>query len=182
VTDEEIALSVQQGDSEALAYLVERHYSRLVGYLYLMLGGDRPQAEDLSQEAFTRAFRAIESYNYPRPFKPWLYSIAVNLAHNYHNRAERHYVTVGDAVLDGLPDDIDPVEVTVARRDEVEQMLMLLGSLPVKQREAVILRYVEGLSLAEIADVLQVPVGTVKSRISIGLSRLKTLMQEDDKL
>ena len=49
MTDEEIALSIQQGNSEALAYLVERHHSRLIGYLYLMLGGDRTQAEDLTQ-------------------------------------------------------------------------------------------------------------------------------------
>jgi RNA polymerase sigma-70 factor (ECF subfamily) len=182
VTDEEIALSVQQGDSEALAYLVERHQSRLIGYLYLMLGGDRRQAEDLTQEAFLRAMRAIESYTYPRPFKPWLYAIAINLAHNHHNRAETRYPTAGDDVLDGLQDEADPVETKVAQHGEIDRMLTLLGKLPVQQHEAVILRYVEGLSLAEIGEVLHVPVGTVKSRISLGLSRLRALMQENNEL
>jgi len=182
VIDEEIALSVQQGNTEALARLVERHHSRLVGYLYLMLGGNRLQAEDLTQEAFMKAILAIGSYTYPRPFKPWLYSIAVNLVHNYHNRAEGRYPTAGNDVLDGLPDEDDSVEEKVAKHREIEQMLTLLGRLPVLQREAVILRYVEGLSLAELAEVLNVPVGTIKSRISVGLSRLRTLMQENDEL
>lgn len=182
MTDEEIALSIQQGNSEALAYLVERHHGRLIGYLYLLLGGDRTQAEDLTQEAFLRALRAIGHYTYPRPFKPWLYAIAVNLAHNHHDRAKTRGMVAGDNVLETLPDEADSVEAMVAQDGEIERMIVLLGRLPLQQRETVILRYVEGLSQAEIAEVLNVPVGTVKSRISLGLSRMRTLMQEVDEL
>lgn len=182
MTDEEIALSVQQGNIEALAYLVERHHSCLVGYLYLMLGGDRPQAEDLAQEAFLKVIRAMASYTYPRPFKPWLYAIAANLARNYLNATARRYSVAEDAALEVLPDDGEAVETQVVRSREIEQVLKLLGRLPLGQRETIILRYVEGLSLAEIADMLNVPIGTVKSRLSFGLSWLRTVMQEDDEL
>jgi RNA polymerase sigma-70 factor (ECF subfamily) len=180
--DEEIALSVQQGNSEGLAYLVERHHSRLVGYLYLMLGGDRPQAEDFAQEAFLKVILAIASYTYPRPFKPWLYAIAVNLVRNYHSRAERRNATVGDAALERVPDEADSVETNVARRRQIEEMLRMLGQLSDQHREAILLRYVQGLSLAETAVALNVPIGTVKSRISVGLSQLRALMQEGGEL
>lgn len=182
MTDEEIALSIQQGNSEALEYLIERHYSRLIGYLYLMLDGDRSQAEDLTQEAFTRALKAIEHYTYPRPFKPWLYAIAVNLAHNHHHRAETRNVTHNGGILNLAASEGEDIEGTVVQHGEIDRMLALLGKLPGKQREAIILRYVDGLSLAEIADVTGVPVGTVKSRLSIGLSRMKSVMQEVDEL
>jgi len=182
VTDEEIALSIQQGNSEALADLVERHYSRLIGYLYLMLGGDRRQAEDLAQEAFLRTLNAIERYTYPRPFKPWLYAIAINLAHNHHDRAETRSVVDQDETQDGMPADgeDEDVEARVAQLGDIDRMLALLGKLPGQQREAIVLRYVDGLSLAEIADVVGVPVGTVKSRLSLGLSRIRTVMQQVD--
>jgi RNA polymerase sigma-70 factor (ECF subfamily) len=91
-------------------------------------------------------------------------------------------MVAGDNVLEALPDETDSVEAMVAQDGEIERMIVLLGRLPLQQRETVILRYVEGLSQAEIAEVLNVPVGTVKSRISLGLSRMRTLMQEVDEL
>jgi RNA polymerase sigma-70 factor, ECF subfamily len=181
LNDEDIALSIQQGNSEALAYLVERHHSRLVGYLYLMLGGDRPQAEDFAQEAFLKVVQAIAKYTYPRPFKPWLYAIAVNLVRNYHARAERRQTSMDGIGFEKMPDEADGVEDDISHRGDINQMLMLLGSLPAAQREAILLRYVECLPLADIAELLDVPIGTVKSRVSIGLSMLRTLMQKDDK-
>lgn len=182
MTDEEIVLSIQQGNSEALADLVERHYSHLIGYLYLMLGGDRRQAEDLVQEAFLRTLRSIDHYAYPRPFKPWLYAIATNLAHNYHDRAETRSVDSGGDALDRLLADGDDVETTAAQHGEIDRALALLAKLPGPQRESIILRYVDGLSLAEISDVMGVPVGTVKSRLSTGLSRMRSVMQQVDQL
>jgi RNA polymerase sigma-70 factor (ECF subfamily) len=85
-------------------------------------------------------------------------------------------------VLESVADEADSVEAKVAERREIERMLTLLDKLPALQREAVLLRYVEGLSLAELAEVMDTPVGTIKSRISVGLSRLRTLMQENGEL
>ncbi len=180
MTDEEIALSIQQGNSEALAELAERHYGLLMGYLYRVLNGDRQQAEDLVQETFMKVAREIEHYSYPRPFKPWLYAIALNLARNHYRNGNQRAAARND-VPDKLPDGAEPIETEVMRRGEAEQMMALLRKLPDQQREAIVLRYLEEFSQAEIAEVLNVPVGTVKSRVSLGLSRLRTLMQENDK-
>jgi RNA polymerase sigma-70 factor (ECF subfamily) len=101
---------------------------------------------------------------------------------DYHDRAEHRYVSAGNDVVDTLPDEEEAIETGVVRCGEMEQMATLLSRLPVHQRETVILRYVEGLSLAEAAEVLDVHVGTVKSRVFLGLSRLRTLMREGEEL
>jgi len=176
VTDEQIALSVQQGNSEALAHLVERHYGSLVGYLYRMLNGNRLLAEDLAQETFLRALRAIDRYHYPRSFKAWLYAIATNLARSHYDRAETRYVMAGDETLERLTDDGEGIEDNLIQQADQNRVAGLLAELPDQQREALILRYAQGLSIAEIASVQNVPAGTVKSRVWLGLARLKTLM------
>ena len=87
-TDEQFALGLQTGDADCLPPLVERHHSPLLGFLYRMTGGDRPLAEDLVQETFFRAIRHIAQYRHPRPFKPWLYAIAVNLTRDHFKSAD----------------------------------------------------------------------------------------------
>ena len=87
-TDEQLAQQLQQGDQGALSVLVERHYDPLLGYLYRLTRGDRSLAQDLAQETFLRALRGIAGYISPRPFKPWLYAIATNLARNHYTRAD----------------------------------------------------------------------------------------------
>ncbi|MCC6804808.1 MAG: RNA polymerase sigma factor, partial [Anaerolineae bacterium] len=79
-SDEQLAQRLQSGDRSAMSALVERHYDALMGYLYRMTRGDRALAEDLAQETFLRALRGIGGYQHARPFKPWLYAIATNIA------------------------------------------------------------------------------------------------------
>ena len=182
-TDEQLALRVQQGHAGELAVLVERHHSPLLGFLYRMTGGDRALAEDLTQEAFLRALRAIEQYRYPRPFKPWLYAIATNLARDHYKRAETRYTAPADAALDddsamdmADPDTPLPEEAWLAG-SEARHVAAMVKMLPDHQREALVLRYYQNLSLNEIAGALDVPVGTVKSRLSLGLRRLREMME-----
>jgi RNA polymerase sigma-70 factor (ECF subfamily) len=180
-TDEQLALGVQQGNTAELARLVERHHSPLLGFLYRMTGGDRALAEDLVQEAFLRVLRAIGQYRYPRPFKPWLYAIAVNLTRDHFKRAiTRHSDLPGDdaPLWESLAGDSPPDEGMLAA-DEARQVAAAIAALPAHQREAVILRYYQELSLAEIAEVLAVPVGTVKSRLTLGLRRLKAGLEDE---
>lgn len=180
-TDESLALGVQEGNRADLARLVERHHSPLLGFLYRMTGGDRALAEDLVQEAFLRVLRAIGQYRYPRPFKPWLYAIAVNLARDYFKRADtRHNERPGDdapfwAELAGGA----PPEEGVLVEDEARRVAAAIAALPAHQREAVILRYYQEFSLAEIAEALAIPVGTVKSRLTLGLRRLKERLEDE---
>ncbi|HVO41751.1 MAG TPA: RNA polymerase sigma factor [Aggregatilineales bacterium] len=86
LTDEQLASHIKKGDGSALAALVERHHGLLLGYLYRMTDGNRALAEDLVQEAFIHVLKGIAGYTYPRPFKPWLYAIATNLARSLQER------------------------------------------------------------------------------------------------
>lgn len=175
-SDEDLALAVQNGNVDALARLVVRHHAQLIGFLYRMGGGDRRLAEDLAQEAFLRVLRGIDGYVYPRRFKPWLYAIAANVARDALKRAERRYAMVDvDAmeVAGGLPRPEEQVLVD----EEVGQLLDALMVLPEHQRAAVVLRYYGEHSLQEIAEILAIPVGTVKSRLSLGIRALREVMK-----
>lgn len=175
-SDEELALGIQQGRTQDLAALVERHYSALVGYLYRMTGGDRMLGEDMAQDTFLRVLRSISSYQYPRAFKPWLYAIATNLTRNYQTSADSRRTQAVDEDAETVLQTDAPEDVLLAD-DEAQDVMRALALLPLHQREVVVLRYYQELSLNEIADSLNIPVGTVKSRLSLGLRRLRDVLE-----
>ena len=176
--DEQLARRVQRGHTADLAVLVERHHSPLLGFLYRLTGGDRALAEDLTQESFLRALRSIQQYQPSRPFKPWLYAIAVNVARDHFKRAEvRYAVTLADDELLALP---DPIGLEETIEIDGPRIAAAISALPVQQREAIILRYYQELSLAEIAAALDIPIGTVKSRLSLGLRQLRLWLKDDE--
>jgi RNA polymerase sigma-70 factor (ECF subfamily) len=170
-TDEELALGIQQGRASDLSALVERHYDALTGYLYRMTGGDRLLSEDMVQETFLNVLRGIKSYSYPRPFKPWLYAIATNLIRNHYKSADtRRALALEEDHEESLTVEfeIDP---------DAHELMTALKAMPDHQREVIVLRYSLDMSLDEIGQVLNIPVGTVKSRLSLGLRRLRTEME-----
>jgi RNA polymerase sigma-70 factor (ECF subfamily) len=177
-TDEDLALGIQRGQTGDLVTLVERHYSILMGYLYRMTGGNRMLSEDMAQETFLRVLKGIGGYQYPRPFKPWLYAIAANLTRNFFKQADtRHTISAEDEAYGETHNDLDSPEGSLLASDEAQQVVGALKLLPTHQREVVILRYYQELSLGEIAEILDIPVGTVKSRLSLGLRRLREAME-----
>ena len=176
--DEQLACAIQQGDADALSLLVEKHYSPLMGYLYRMLGGNRPLAEDFAQETFLKMQQSIGQYQCPRPFKPWLYAIASNLARNHFRKADTRYTQEEDDTMEQQVTNNPSPEEAAATADDHRQVIDVLMNLSVQHREVVVLRYYEEHSLSEIADALGIPVGTVKSRLSIGLKRLRVLMEQ----
>jgi RNA polymerase sigma-70 factor (ECF subfamily) len=170
-SDEHLARGVQAGRAADLALLVERHHSLLLGFLYRLTGGDRALAEDLAQETFLRLLRRIDQFQPARPFKPWLYAIAVNAARDHYKSADaRHTETLADDY--DAPDPHTPAEAALAA-DEWGQVVAAVRGLPLHQREVVLLRYADDLSLQDIALALSIPVGTVKSRLSLALGRLR---------
>jgi len=175
-SDEDLARSIQRGEPAALNILVERHHSPLLGYLYRMTGGNRALAEDLTQEAFLRALRGIDRYTHPRPFKAWLYAIAANVARDHFKSADNRRT---DSMAENFdaPADV-ALDANLVAAEEAQSVARALGALPDHQREAVVLRYYQDLSLPEIADALGIPVGTVKSRLSLGLKKMKELLGE----
>lgn len=178
-TDESLAQGIQQGCIPHLALLVERHYSPLKGYLYRMTNGNLLLSEDMAQETFLRALGNIHQYQYPRPFKAWLYAIATNLVRQHFEQADtRHTITASEMDWHNLRD-IEPLpETQLTTHEETQQVIQALAKLPLHQREVILLRYYEEMPLAEIAESLKIPEGTVKSRLSIGLRRLRELVEE----
>lgn len=176
-TDEQLAAGVGRGSRADVAALVARYRRPLFGFLLLRVG-DRALAEDLTQEAFVRALRRISTYRPSSPFKPWLYAIALNLARDHAKRADtRHTESALDLDTTGWIDE-GSIEEGIMQDEAGRAVVAGLARLPEHQREAVILRYYHDFSLDEIAQTLGVPVGTVKSRLSLGLARLREWVKE----
>jgi RNA polymerase sigma-70 factor (ECF subfamily) len=175
-----IARGLRERDMALLADLVERCQRRLVRYL-LYLTGRRDYAEDLAQETWIRVLQRGSQYNGRQRFDPWLFAIARNLAIDYLRKK-------GKAVQkDSLPDDHDEVPLlpssgpspfeAAARSEDAIRLAAQLQILSPLYREALLLRFQEDLSLAEIAQVLGAPVTTVTSRIYRGLAALRSAFE-----
>jgi RNA polymerase sigma-70 factor (ECF subfamily) len=175
-SDEELMHRVLVGDQDALGALVVRYHHSLLGYLYRMTDGDRPLAEDLVQETFTRLLRPAH-FQLGRPFRPWLYAIATNLARDsYRSAAARRTTTAPEALLAEQPDPEPTPEQRAITADEGRAVRAALRQLGEEYRVTLALRFYQGLRLEEVAQALDVPLGTVKSRLSVGIRRLRAVL------
>lgn len=175
-SDEQLLAAVQAGEMDALAVLVARHQQALTGYLDRLVGPDWALAQDLVQETFVRVLRQ-QICRGERPFRPWLYAIATNLARDhFKSAAVRRASRLTDKLSAHLVDeDASPEEQALAMERGIA-IADALGQLSTEYRVTLVLRFYAGLSLQEIADTLEVPLGTVKSRLSVGLRRLRDVM------
>jgi RNA polymerase sigma-70 factor, ECF subfamily len=178
-----IARGLREKDTELLADLVERCQHRLVRYL-LYLAGRREHAEDLAQETWIRVLQRGSQYNGRQRFDPWLFAIARNLAIDDIRKKLKAVQTAslpndGDAMLLLPSSGPSPFEAA-ARSEDAMRLAGRLQILPPLYREALLLRFQEELSLAEIAQVVGAPVTTVTSRIYRGLAALRSAFEESD--
>lgn len=174
--DEAIARSLD-GDLAAYEVLVAR-YSALAHRTAAMLGaGD--EAEDVVQEAFVKAYRHLGGFRRDAPFRPWLLRIVANETHDLtRSRGRRAELTARVTELDP-PGAAQSSEDAAVATDRRTRLLGLVRTLPERERQAVVCRYFLQLSEAETAQVLGLPVGTVKSRTSRGLRRLREEVDRD---
>ncbi|MFI5091115.1 MAG: RNA polymerase sigma factor [Terriglobales bacterium] len=179
LSDEELMEALMAGDQAALRPLVERHHANLLGFLYRMVGGDRRLAEDLVQDAFLRLIRQ-RTYAASRPFKPWLYAIASNLARDHFRASGRHGEMIGEDALADLADQRPGPEVIALERDTNRRVAAAMAALGHEYRAALILRFFHDMSLESIAQTLGIPIGTVKSRLSVGTRRLREQLANAD--
>jgi RNA polymerase sigma-70 factor, ECF subfamily len=159
-------LAVRRGDRSAFETIVRLYQRRLFG-LALMMTRDASGAEDVTQDAFLRAFVHLESYDARRPFYPWLSTIAVRTAQNWLVRRARTHSREGTE-LESAPGAAavtpDPLNELIA--DETDRALWrTVSRLPSGERTAVILHYRQGMSVAEIGSALGVTTGTVKTQL-----------------
>jgi RNA polymerase sigma-70 factor, ECF subfamily len=177
--DEDLFREWQQGAVGALEALVRRHHAPLLAHL-VRLTGNPALAEDLAQETFLRLVRDARLYHYPRPFLPWLYTIARNLVLNHYQSAHtRHIDYSGGAIPDAVDTAPDPEE-WMERWERREGLRQALAELTFEQREVLSLRFGQELSVRETAAVLGLPEGTVKSRTYNALRRLREAIAPRD--
>lgn len=177
IADEDLVQEWQQGSAGALEALVQRYHAPLLAYL-ARLTGDPHAAEDLAQETFVQLVREAHTYRYPRPFKPWFYTIARHRARNDWHSAYRRHEEVASLVasVDRPSHEPDPAE-WLERLEQRQGFYTILAALSFEQRDVLSLRFDQELSVAETAAVLGVPAGTVKSRVFTALRRLRDLLQ-----
>lgn len=170
-SDSQLVQRVQAGDKQAFDVLVLRYQHKLVKLISRYIR-DPQEAQDISQEAFIKAYRALASFRGDSSFYTWLYRIGVNTAKNHlvaqGRRPPDADVDAEDAerfdIDTGLRDQDTP-EAEVAREEIERTVVESLEALPEELRTAITLRELEGLSYQEIAQVMDCPVGTVRSRI-----------------
>ncbi|MDO8653406.1 MAG: RNA polymerase sigma factor RpoE [Undibacterium sp.] len=170
--DQLLVERVQRGDKKAFELLVSK-YQRKLMRLVLRLVRDQAEAEDVVQESFIKAYRALANFRGDSAFYTWLYRIGINTAKNYLVSQGRRAPTSTDADIeeaetfidaDGLRD-INTPESLLASKQIAETVNAAMMSLPEELRNAITLREIEGLSYDEIAEVMLCPIGTVRSRI-----------------
>lgn len=154
------------GNREAFTGLVRRHQKALMNFFF-RLGADVDGAEDCAQETFLRLFRSLDRYRPRAPFGAFLYTIARHSWVDRCRRAARHEAEPLDTLEQGSPGAGD------GSRDDRLDLRQALAALPEHLRMVVILSVDQGLSYAEIAAVLEIPLGTVKSRMHFAIRRLQ---------
>jgi RNA polymerase sigma-70 factor (ECF subfamily) len=181
-TDEELVARATAGDLESFNQLVSRWERPIFALAYRTLGREE-DARDVVQEAFLRAFRGLRGFKGEAKFSSWLYRITLNLCRDWirkERRAPIVQVPEGTDPIDLADDQVAPaesVEDLVARREMSQAVSQAMTELPEEQRTAIMLKEYHGLTFQEIADMLDCPLSTVKTRLYQGLSVLRRRLE-----
>ncbi|WP_026678232.1 RNA polymerase sigma factor SigW [Fictibacillus gelatini] len=174
---------VKEGDHEAFEGLVELFKDKIYRLCYRMVG-NRHEAEDLAQETFVRAYTKINQYNGEYKFSTWLYRIATNLCIDRLRKKKPDFSLDAEvpgadgATLYSQVATAEPLpEEAVVEKEKHDQLQQEIIKLPEKYRTAILLKYVEDLSLEEIGKIMDLPVPTVKTRIHRGREALKKVFR-----
>jgi len=175
-TDEDLVAAFQQGDAAAFDELVSRWDRKIHGAIYRVVGRDE-DARDLCQEAFLKAYRGLGSFKREARFSSWLYQIAINVCRDRWRRRRGKVAVSLDEMEEGPGGPLrtagpSPLELVEAR-DIRRQVEMAMANLSADEREVVILKEYQDLTFPEIAEVLDVPLSTVKTRLYRGLAQLR---------
>lgn len=179
VTDEQLLADYLAGDQSAFAELVRRYQQELFAFLQRFVA-DRAMAEDLFQETFIQVHRNARSFDPERKFRPWLFTIAANKARDYLRSSGRRSVQSLDntagadeatTFLDLMESDAPPPAETLTTAEDIAKVQQVLAELPAIYREVLLLSYFHHFAYKQIAEMLGVPLGTVKSRLHAALAQ-----------
>lgn len=180
-SDEELIAKFQNGDIYAYEEIVHRYKDQLINFIYHFLG-DRIDAEDVTQETFLRVYRNKHLYRNIAKFSTWIYTIASNLARTeLRRRRRRKLLSLSQMGFEDrdydLPDSMQGPDGILDSKLKEKVIRAEIDKLPVRFREAVVLRDIEEFSYEEISQILKIPIGTVKSRVNRGRLRLQKKLQ-----
>ena len=170
-TDQQLVARAQKGDTRAFDLLVKKYQHKILGLIGRYIS-DHAEVQDVAQEAFIKAYRALGKFRAESAFYTWMYRIAINTAKNHlvsrGRRPPGSDLDINDAEIvdmSGRLADIETPEASIARDQLEAAVFEAIENLPDDLRTAITLRELDGLSYEDIAQVMQCPVGTVRSRI-----------------
>ena len=181
-SDEELVERAKRGDRRAFRMLVDRH-KHMVFNVALRMLRNREDAEDAAQEAFLRAFRSIGTFRGQAKFSSWLVRIAINVSLSFAERAytKQTFVEFHEEADGAGPhltnENMSPEEIAT-RKDFGERIRALVGTLPPRYRAVITLYYLEERSYQEVADILEIPLGTVKTHLHRAKEHLRKSILE----
>lgn len=171
ISDEQLMEAIQQrGDELAFNTLYQRYSHRILYFMYKMLKQDEAKAQDFLQDVFIKIVEQPEKFDVNKRFKTWIFTIAANLCKNYFRSQKRSIIVLETVEVA----DETASEITWDEQQPLllEQLNQALDDLSYVYKEAFILKHKEGLSLKEIAQVMDCPLGTVKSRLNSATKKL----------
>ena len=180
-TDEELVEACLAGEDSAFDVLLGRWEKRIRGAIYRLVGSDE-EARDLCQEAFLKAYKSLRSFKQEARFSSWLYQIALNLCRDRIRRRRGKTMVSLDELEEGgaaMPVAGPTALDLLQERDTSRLVAQAIEALPGEQREVIILKEYQGLTFLEIAQVLDVPISTVKTRLYRGLDQLRSRLERE---
>ncbi len=180
-SDEELIEACRDGETSAFDVLVDRWEDKIRGAAWRVLGSEE-EARDVAQEAFLKAYRGLDGFKREARFSSWLYQIALNLCRDRLRRRKTRAAVSLEALEESGPVLVEPrpgAHEIAVRNDLAGAVRRAISGLPEEQREVVILKEYEGLTFLEIAQALDVPVSTVKTRLYRGLGQLRVRLERE---
>ena len=186
-SDEALMLQFQTGDLRSFNTLVKRWEKPLLNYCYRMVN-DIALAEDLRQEVFLRIYRSAKKYRPTAQFSTWMYRITTNLCldtlakqkHRKEISMTPYLESESEGFGEKLVDPSDTPDAAVVKKETESRVRSALARLPEDQRVVVIMRHYNGMKFREIAEVLECPISTVKSRMVAGIERLSKMLSKQE--
>ena len=163
LTDEQLMARAKAGNDAAFEELYHRYARRLKGFFFLQLGGDEELAADATHDVFLRAYEARNRYQEGKNVSTWLFTIAYNICRNHYR--SNAYETLLSATLDAEPISDEQIEVQLDSAALDDALAQVLSELPPPLHQLFSLHYQEELTIPQVAEIVGIPEGTVKSRL-----------------
>lgn len=178
--DGQLIRHLRDGELEALGTLYDRHATAVLRTA-LAITQDRSAAQDIVQDAFLRLLKSIAIVDPERPLRPWLYRVTINLCYSFHRRRAWSLISVEQFVNVLISPRPSPERAAV-KRESQEAVVAAMRKLPREQRVVVALFYLNEMPVNEIAELLDCPVGTVKSRLYYSRRKLRKILKGEERM